>query len=81
MSVALNTLKNKKLTISVGIPVHNEESNIKFLIDALFIKHPILCSYIFIINKCKHYFESTKEKSLNDLWDIAFSSKSLSDQN
>ncbi len=42
-----------------------------------FIKHPILCSYIFIINRYCQYLAHTKEKSLGAKWAIAYTSKSL----
>lgn len=42
-----------------------------------FIKHPILCTYIFVINKYCHYLAQTKEKTLNAKWEIVYTSKSL----
>lgn len=42
-----------------------------------FIKHPVLCSYIFAINRYCWIKARAKEKYLNAKWDMAWSSKFL----
>lgn len=44
---------------------------------AQFLKHPVLCSYTFVVNLYCAFKSRSKERSLNALWDIARSSKSL----
>ncbi|OGM27083.1 hypothetical protein A2962_03200 [Candidatus Woesebacteria bacterium RIFCSPLOWO2_01_FULL_39_61] len=43
-----------------------------------FVKHPIHCSYIFLVNKFCKYQALKNESKLNSTWEIALTSKNLS---